>query len=575
MINLAIKSFHISHFKKNSALKTSLKKIVTIILLLTLILTIPTGCKNSYSKLLSYSVTTIPKNLDPQTACDSDEISIINNVFEGLYKQNSNNSYSFAAAMDEKHNSDKTKFLFTLKPNRFWTLKSEDNATINEFEQPLTAADFEFAFKRLLKPETNSPFAITYYFIKNAKQVNEGTLSVNNLGVKAVSSNQLLIELEHPTPNLEELLSLAPAMPCNEKFFKHTNGRYGLSIDTIMCNGKFFIHQWPQNQKDKKLRLRINKKHPENETIKILGINLSQRPANRALKLIKKNEIDSAFFDASASELGNLGLNNAIQFQNSTSGLIFNQNSALFRNEKIRQALALTIDRKQIENNLNPAKATIAENIVPNSVTIAGESFQKLKNLKSTCPNFNLEKAKELFNAGLNEIKPHSKNKKVKTNLNLNNFTVLINENHYCVINEILQNWQQNLNLYLKTEICNDETYLKKLKSQNFDCALITIENEFNSPSCMLNKFLPNSPLNFANIQLPNLKQTLTSASNATSLDDIVKNYMTAEQEILNSACFIPVYHPIKTFIYSKKFDNITLVKSCKQLFFDSTTPKD
>lgn len=551
---------------------------VLIIAIITLCLIIPNGCRSSYAKLFSYSVQSIPKNLDPQTAYNADEISIISNVFEGLYKQNPNKTYSLAAASHVQSNEEKTKFLFSLKTDRFWCLQSSNDAEKQKFEQPITANDFEFAFKRLLNPATNSPFAQTFYFIKNAQQVHEGKLSLSNLGVKA-QNNQLLLELEHPVPNLEELLSLAPAMPCNELFFQHTKGRYGLNLNTLMCNGGFYVHQWPQNQKDKKLRLRVNKRHPESSNIKILGINLSQRSQNEALKLLKKNEIDSAFFDATQVDLNNVGLNNTINFQNSTSGIIFNQNSALFKNEKIRQALALTINRDKINSILNKQKATIAQNLIPNSITIAGENFQNLKTSNSTCLEFNAEKAKELFAAGINELKPKTKPKnkksgKANNSLNLNQFSILVNETDYHVINEILQSWQQNLNLYLKTDICDNETYLKNLKNQNFDCTLITIENEFNTPNCMLSKFLPNSPSNFANVQLANLNPILNAAAQSTNLHEMAKHFEQAEREILNSASFIPIHHPVKTFAYSKNFDGICLESSCKRLLFNSITPK-
>lgn len=573
----------IQYLKTTSHFKVLLQILVSFFFLLFAL--IPSGCKNSYSKLLSYSVQNIPKNLDPQTACNPDEISTIANVFEGLYRKNPNNTFSLAAASNVQHNPEKTCFVFSIKNNRFWFLKSENKANKQKFEQPISAADFEFAFKRLLSPSSNSTFAQNYYFIKNAQAVHEGKLNIESLGVKAKNNNELSLELEHPVPNLEEMLAASPAMPCCEKFFVHTKGRYGLNIDTIMCNGYFYVHHWPQNQKDKKLRLRVNPKNPDSNNIKILGVNLSQRPQNEALKLVKKNELDSAFFDNNVeADLNSLNHNNnLIEFQNSTSGIIFNQKSELFQNEKIRQALALTINRKEIENNLNSKKAIIAQNIVPNSVTISGETFQKLKSSNSTCPEFDLEKAQELFTAGINELKPKTKkNKKNKKsnkenadlNLNLNKCSILVNKNNYNILNKILQNFQQNLNLYLKTDVCDDETYLNRLRNGNFDCALVTLENEFNSPSCLLSKFLPNSPFNFANVQIPNLKPLLDRATKAYSLEDMANFFELAEREILNSASFIPIFHPIKYFAYSKKFDNVHLIKSCKLLLFDSIVPK-
>lgn len=571
----------INNYFLNSTCFKAILKILTIIMLIVLI--VPNGCKNSFSKLFGYSVQCIPKNLDPQTASTSDEISIICNVFEGLYKQNPNKTYSLAAASNVQSNEAKTKFLFNIKTDRFWSLQSTDSDEKQKFCQPLNASDFEFAFKRLLNPNTNSPFAQNFYFIKNAQPIHEGKMRLDNLGVKA-QNNQLLMELEHPVPNLEELLSSAPAMPCNELFFQHTKGRYGLSLNTLMCNGLFYIHFWPQNRKDKKLRLRVNKKHPDSSSLKIIGVNLSQRSQKEALKLLSKNEIDSSFLDLDQTDLQNNKIsstNKIINFQNSTSGIFFNQNSALFKNEKIRQALAMTIDREHLNSVLNRQKSTIAKNLIPGSVSIAGENFQNLRTSSSTCLEFNVAKAKELFADGIAELKPKikSKNKKSSQNnvtnnsLNLNQFSILVNENQYYIANEILQNWQQNLNLYLKVDLCDNETYLKKLQNKNFDCTLTTLENEFNNPIHILSKFLPNSSSDFNNNQLTNLQTYLNAAAQSASLHEMAKNFEQAEKEILNSANFIPIHHPIKIFAHTKKFDGIFLDPSCKLLIFSSINP--
>ena len=136
-----------------------------------------------------------------------------------------------------------------------------------------------------------------------------------------------------------------------------------------------------------------------------------------------------------------------------------------------------------------------------------------------------------------------------------------------------MQNWQQNLNLYLKVDLCDNETYLKKLQNKNFDCTLTTLENEFNNPIHILSKFLPNSSSDFNNNQLTNLQTYLNAAAQSASLHEMAKNFEQAEKEILNSANFIPIHHPIKIFAHTKKFDGIFLDPSCKLLIFSSINP--
>lgn len=563
--------------KKNKIFIIILAIIAAIILITAYLL--PNSYKNKFATLFSYSVQQIPKNLDPQTASNSDEISVINNIFEGLYKRNLDNTFSLACANSVRTNPEKTIYNFTIKDDLYWVTNCRQKQPLNN---KLTASDFEFAFKRLLNPQTKSPFALNYYFIKNAQKVHSGQTNLNQLGVYT-NGNQLTIELEHPVPNLEELLSLSPTMPCNEKFFNSTNGRYGLCLETLLCNGPFYVHQWPQNQKNKRLRIRVNSKNPSSKNIKIMGVNLSQRPSQETFRLLKKNEIDSAILNTSEFNLNKskIGLNQVHQFNNSTSGIVFNQNNELFQNEKIRQALAMSIDRKSITKKLNSKKAKPAFNLVPDSVTIAGKPFNDIKKTNA-CPEYDPETAKNLFNQGINELKQaknkiaSSKNNKRKTEeqVELNKFSIMITNDLYEIINEILQNWQKNLNIYLKIDLCDDETFLKNLKNKNFDCALINIENDFNNPCNILSQFLKNSPLNFANFDLPKLEPLINQAVAATSADEMTKLSLEAEREILNSGSFIPIFHPIQAFVCNQKFKDVLLIENCKQLLFSFIKPK-
>ncbi len=552
-------------------MKKKIRSIFEYLIILIIIFSITllqTGCRNKFSKILSYSVQSIPKNLDPQTASENDEITIINNVFEGLFKRNFDNTFSLAAASDLTYDETETTATFTIKPNLKWTYNSNNS---NKIFNQVTAADFEFALKRLLNPQTNSPFAQNYYFIKNAKLVHEGKLSLDNLGIYS-NQNKLVLKLNHPTPNLDELLSLSPAMPCNEQFFNSTNGRYGLSPEFLINNGPFMLNSWLQGPKNQRIRLRPNMNYINFKNIKIDGINISQRPQNEALKLIQKKELDSTFLNLSDSIELDLDKNiiNKIQFfQNSTSGIIFNYESSLFKNEKIRKAFALTINRELLKSLVDKNKATIAFNLIPDSLTINSKPFNSLKNGQNSCLPYDPNLAKQLFTEGIKELQ--SKNKDV---INLNEFSILVNENYHNILNEILQNWQKELNIYLKIEICDEKTYSKNLKNGNFDCAFINIKNDYNSLECMLNKFLPDSPFNVANIYIPNLKQCLDNAISAPTSKEMIDNFIQAETAIIDSGSFIPVFHPTNIFIFNDKFKNILLIPSCQQLYFEFAEPE-
>ena len=64
----------------------------------------------------------------------------------------------------------------------------------------VTANDFIFAWKRAINPETASQYAYMLFYVKNAKEINKGTMPLDALGVKAINNYTLEVELEQPVP---------------------------------------------------------------------------------------------------------------------------------------------------------------------------------------------------------------------------------------------------------------------------------------------------------------------------------------------------------------------------------------
>lgn len=57
----------------------------------------------------------------------------------------------------------------------------------------------------------------------------------------AVDERTLAVRLAYPVENFPALTALPVFMPCNEKFFTETAGRYGLERSTLLGNGPFVI----------------------------------------------------------------------------------------------------------------------------------------------------------------------------------------------------------------------------------------------------------------------------------------------------------------------------------------------
>ena len=143
-----------------------------------------------------------PSSLDPQTCSGDTAEQVIENVFRGLYRRSDGGSVVPAMAESSDVSEDGLVWTFRLSENVMWY--GEDDISAD-----CTAEDFVFAFQRLMDPALCSARAKEYYCIKNAKEINTGSITdFSKLGVEAVDRYILRITLTEPRTDLEELLGI-------------------------------------------------------------------------------------------------------------------------------------------------------------------------------------------------------------------------------------------------------------------------------------------------------------------------------------------------------------------------------
>lgn len=533
-----------------------LKKILILITFI-VISTISTlflfsGCKKSkFNELISCSLLKNVKNLDPQTASSAEEITIINNIFEGLYKKTLDGNFCLGVAKNVEKQEGGKKLIFTLKDNIFWKSTNKD-----ETKKKITAQDFVFSFKRLISPNTNSPHAANFFFIKNAKKINQGKASLEELGVSAPKENELILKLEYLPPTLEEILSSSAAMPCNEEFFNSTKARYGTTKETIITNGPFYLNSWIATKDSNKLKIRVNELHPERKTVKIIGVNFTVRDKEENFSLFKNKETDTAVVDASLINTLDEKSTKIEKLQNNVTGIIFNQNNNFFKDENVRLALANSVNKEKLKTKLEKTQ-TIANSIFSNKLTNPQENTEETKNF---CPEYLPQKALNYLNKAITANKSNKKNK----NFNLSSYSILTQNKANPVLNQLIQTWQKDLKLFLKIEEEDEATISKDLKNSNFDSALITLEGEFNNPASVFSMFTENSSKNYANYNIKELHEILNSNK---FKNDEEKN-TAAEKLICQEGYFIPLYFKTQYLAYSNKIKNILIYPSTKTIYF-------
>jgi ABC-type oligopeptide transport system substrate-binding subunit/DNA-binding SARP family transcriptional activator len=113
---------------------------------------------------------------------------------------------------------------------------------------PLTAGDFEFAWKRALDPAVNSIHADMFFILKGARDYHQG-LSPNpdQVGIRVLDDYTLLAELEEPEGYFLHLLTHTEAFPLPRHILRGHSGlgeNFWGSQSEFVTNGAFLLRSW-------------------------------------------------------------------------------------------------------------------------------------------------------------------------------------------------------------------------------------------------------------------------------------------------------------------------------------------
>ncbi|MEJ2598693.1 MAG: ABC transporter substrate-binding protein, partial [Anaerolineales bacterium] len=108
---------------------------------------------------------------------------------------------------------------------------------------PVTAADFEFAWKRVLDPATSSPNAGDLFVIKGGREFHLGRGNPDEVGVKALDDTTLQIELEGISPYFPNTLFVDWAKPIPHHIIQQFGAAW-TDPEKIVTNGPFRLVSW-------------------------------------------------------------------------------------------------------------------------------------------------------------------------------------------------------------------------------------------------------------------------------------------------------------------------------------------
>ncbi len=459
-------------------------------------------------------------SIDPGVAEDSAGGDIIRDLFEGLYNQDASGALIPGVALSHEVSEDGLIYTFTLRDNAKWS-----NG------EPVTAADFEFGWKRAASPELASPYSwyIELTTVENAAAVIAGEMDPSELGITAIDDTTLEIRLTQPLPYFPDMTTHYTLFPVPEATIAEFGDDW-VKPGNMVSNGAYVL---TEHVPQERLVRERNEMYWDNEnTIIDKTVSLIIPDENVALTRflageLNRTDVPAGQFPRLAEQYPDdiMSVPNACSYYY-TINLTDTTNPALL-DGNVRQALSLAVNRDVIVENVLAGGQWPAYTFTH----WATAGFETPETPIAAMDQAERDaKAKELMaEAGYGPDNPLSVNLIFNTS-----------EAHRSVAIAISQMWQQTLGV--QTELANQEwqTFLETRGNQDYEIARAGWCADYNEASTFLDLMDTNSGYNDAKYSNAEVDALLAAAKTS---DNPQAAYTQVEQIISQDVPIIPIYH--------------------------------
>lgn len=504
------------------------KKSLKIVLLALLVMTtsIFTGCKDESiaDDTVRYALESEPSTLDPAKSTALAESNVELALFEGLTRLDEHEQPQPAAAQSWDISADGTEYTFHLRDNLFWS-----DGT------PLTAHDFEYAWKRVLNPETASENAYMMYPLNNGEAYFRQEVPEDSVGVKALDDKTLYVKLKAPITYFLNLTAFHAYYPV-PRHIVEKDPEIWAANDKIVCNGPFYLTRWIHSNQ---LQFIKNDKYWDKDNVKLDTMlwPISESQSTR-VSMVESGQANITV-EPPISEQDRLAKEGLFKIS-PYLGLYyysFNTSKPPFDNPLVRQAFSMAVDRKLLVDNVIKGGKEPAYAWVPPGLTdpVTKKDFREEGgNLVTYDP----QKARELLaKAGY------------PNGVGLPPITILYNTNemHKAVAEVIQSMWKQNLNV--DVELLNQESkvYLDARNTGNFQVARASWVGDYADPMTFMDVYLDEN--NDGQYHNPKYNDLIRLAQSTNNQEIRMKAMHQAEDILMQDAVVLPIYYTTQPYV--------------------------
>lgn len=490
--------------------------------------------KSGKPKIVNYNNLKEPTSIDPPIGFDQVSYDIVNNAFEGLTRLGKNHTPEPAMAKEWKVSADGKKYTFTLRDGIKWT-----NG------EPVKAADFEYAWKRLLDPKTASDAAFLAYPIEGAEAFNSGKGTADGVKVKAVDDKTLEVTLSQPASWLIGMVSSPAFFPVN-KGAVEKNAKWAGEAATIVSNGPFKISEWKH---DSELKMVKNDQYWDAANVKLDGVTYKMvNDSNTAYQLYSTGELDTTG-SIPADMSDKLFADNKVTVEDAAGTAFYRFNVKLepFNNVNIRKAFVAAVDRQKLVDLVLKQKQKPADAYVsPGLADPAGGDFRKVG---GSLIKFDSAEAKSLLAKGMQEA-GYSKLPEVTLTYNTNDVSQRIAQ-------ALQAMFKDNLGVDVKLANKEGKVMTDEQKKLQLQLSRSSFLPDFADPINFLDGFQSTNPFSRTGWVNAQYDKLIKDAYNEPDDTKRFKMMHDAEKILMDEAPILPLYFYNTTYMQSDKLTGV------------------
>lgn len=484
------------------------------------------GGSNGSSNALKFSFPTEIQTLDISKNTDNYSGTIIGNTGANLLRVNAKGKAVPELAKSVKVSKDGLTYTATLRSGLKWSDGSS-----------LTAKDFVYSWQRIVDPKTASQYSYLASGVKNADAITAGKAKVSTLGVSA-KGNVITFKLERPMPQFNYLLTFANFMPQKQSFVEKQGKKYGTTSAKQLYSGPYKFEGW--NGTNNSFKLVKNDNYWDAKSVKTKEIDYSVvKKPETAVQLYKQGKLDRASISTPELYAANKSNKDKVKVPEATTAYIeYNQTgkNKFLANTKIRQALNLATNRKELVDQVTSGISTPATGLAPQGLakTASGEDLAKYA---APGYKYDAKAAAKLFAEGLKEVG--------ETKMTLTITSDADSSAAKTTLDYLQGSLQKALpGLKVEEKFVPFKQRLSDSQTQNFEAVVSLWGGDYPEGSTFYDLFKNGASYNNGQFKNSAYTAAVNKAETTDALNDAARDsdYKTAEAALYKDANFNPLY---------------------------------